>query len=69
MFWAIVLRGEEKASGKMQETLGIRISSRYVKAIDELIKKGVYASRGEIVREGLRKIFIENGIKLLEIDL
>lgn len=68
MFSAIQLRTEEKEEVKMSETLGVRISSTYVKAIDELIKKGIYASKGEMVREGLRRIFLENGIKLLEVE-
>jgi len=62
------LRGEEREVAKMDQTLGVRISSRYVKAIQLLIEKGVYASKGEIVREGLRRIFMENGIKLLEVE-
>lgn len=63
------MRGEEKEVAKMSETLGVRISIRYVKAMDELIKNGIYASKGEIVREGLRRVFMKNGIKLLEIEL
>jgi Arc/MetJ-type ribon-helix-helix transcriptional regulator len=63
------LKSEEREVAKMDETLGVRVSSRYMKAINLLIKKGVYASKGEIVREGLRRIFLENGIKILEIEL
>lgn len=53
----------------MSETLGVRISPSYAKAMNELIEKGIYASKGEIVREGLRRVFLENGIKLLEVEL
>lgn len=69
MFSAMQLRREEKEEVRMSETLGVRISPSYVKAIDELIKKGIYASKGEIIREGLRRILLENGIKLLEVEL
>ena len=62
------LRRKEREEIMMSETLGVRISMSYVKAIDMLIKKGIYASKGEIVREGLRRIFLENEIKLLEIE-
>ena len=38
----------------------------YLDAIDMLLEKGIYASKGEIVQEGLRYIFEKNGIKLID---
>ena len=58
---------EEKEAG-MQETLGVRVSLAYIKAIEKLISTGVYSSKGEVVREGLRRIFAEHGINLLELE-
>jgi len=57
----------DETKGSFNETLGIRLSKAYLVAIDILLEKGIYASKGEIVREGLRYIFEKNGLKLINL--
>ena len=51
-------------SGKMQESLTIRLSRLYLDAMDRMIKKGLYGSKSEIVREALRLFFEKYGERL-----
>ena len=55
---------ENEINNSFKETLGIRLSRTYLDIIDKLLKKGIYASKGEIVREGLRYVFEKNGMRL-----
>jgi len=57
----------DETKGSFNETLGVRLSKAYLDAIDMLLEKGIYASKGEIVREGLRYIFERNGLKLTDL--
>lgn len=42
---------------KLEEQLNVRIGKTYLDAIDKLVEKQVYASRGEVVRDALRTLF------------
>ena len=53
-------------SGKMQESLTMRLSRLYLDAMDRMIEAGLYGSKSEIVREALRLLFEKHGEKLWE---
>ena len=53
--------------GSFNETLGVRLSKTYLEAIDIILEKGIYASKGEIVRERLRYIFEKNKLNLVDL--
>lgn len=53
-------------SGKMQESLTIRLSKLYLDAMDRMLERGLYGSKSEIVREALRMFFEKYGEKLWE---
>ena len=57
---------EKIKSNSFVETLDISLSKVYSDMIDKLLKKGIYKSKGEIVREGLRLVFEKNGIRLAD---
>ncbi len=44
----------------IMETVQIRLTEKQVKAIGQLVKKGVYPNRSEAVRDAVRKL-VENG--------
>jgi len=52
------------APGKMQESLTIRLSELYLSGMDNMIDKGLYGSKSEIVREALRDFFEKHGEKI-----
>ncbi len=56
---------DKKREG-LQESLTVRLSPAYLAGMDRLVREGIYASRGEIIRDGLRKVFLENGIKIVD---
>jgi Arc/MetJ-type ribon-helix-helix transcriptional regulator len=41
------------------ETMQIRLTDRQIKTLDVLVKKGVYPSRSEAVRDAVRKLVNE----------
>lgn len=51
-------------SGKMQESLTLRLSSLYLDAMERMIDAGLYSSKSEIVREALRAFFEKHEEKL-----
>lgn len=53
-------------SGKMQKSLTIRLSKLYLDLMDRMIKKGLYGSKSEMVRESLRLLFEKYGEKIWE---
>lgn len=53
-------------SGKMQESLTMRLSKLYLDAMDRMIEAGLYGGKSEIVREALRLFFEKHGEKLWE---
>lgn len=53
-------------SRKMPESLTIRLSTLYLDAMDRMIKKGLYGSKSEIIREALRLFFEKYGEKIWE---
>ena len=53
-------------SGNLRVSLTIRLSKVYLEIMEKLIEKGVYASKGEIVREALRLLFEKYGEKIWE---
>jgi len=57
---------ESKKGNSFDDTFDISLSKVYSDVIDKLMKKGIYKSKGEIVREGLRLVFEKNGIKLAD---
>ena len=56
----------DETKGSFSKTLGFRLSKAYLEVIDILFEKDIYASKGEIVREGLRYIFEKNELKLID---
>ena len=57
---------ERKKNNSFDETLDISLSKVYLDMLDKLLKKGIYKSKGEIIREGLRLVFEKNGIRLAD---
>jgi len=56
--------------GKVKKTrVNVTLTKPYLDALDHLVEKGIYLSKGEVVLEGLRLIFRHHGLdpfKLLE---
>ena len=50
----------------MRRSLTVRLSDAYLDIMDQLIEKGVYGSKSEIVREALRLLFEKYGVKMWE---
>ena len=50
----------------MRQSLTVRFSDAYLDIMDQLIEKGVYGSKSEIVREALRLLFEKYGVKMWE---
>ncbi|MFH0949453.1 MAG: ribbon-helix-helix domain-containing protein [Candidatus Aenigmatarchaeota archaeon] len=40
----------------VMETVQIRLTEKHLKAIDVLVKKGIYPNRSEAVRDAVRKL-------------
>lgn len=55
-------------SGKMRESLTIRLSRLYLDAMNRMIERGLYGSKSEIVREALRMFFEKYGEKIWETE-
>jgi len=51
-------------SGKMQESLTVRLSKLYLDAMDRMVERGLYGSKSEIIREALRMFFEKYGEKI-----
>jgi len=48
----------------MEKTrISITLTKPYLEALDNLVEAGIYVSRGEIVKDGLRRIFRSYGMK------
>lgn len=45
------------------ETVPAKITSELVKRMDELVKKGLYCSRSELVRDAVRRLIGEKEIE------
>ncbi|RLI90417.1 MAG: hypothetical protein DRO95_06245 [Candidatus Altiarchaeales archaeon] len=48
------------------ETVQVRLTKSQIESIDRLVKKGIYSSRGEAVRDAVRRL--ELMISLLELQ-
>ena len=48
-----------------RERITIRLTKRYMSLLNELIERGVYNSRNEAIRDGLRLLFEHHGLKVL----
>lgn len=46
------------------ETLQIRLTKKQIKAVEELVKVGVYPNRSEAIRDAVRKLINENSKNL-----
>mgnify|MGYP001049643744 CR=1 FL=1 len=55
-----------RMSARMRERITIRLTARYMEFLDRLVEEGVYNSRNEAIRDGLRLLFERHGFKLLE---
>lgn len=51
-------------TGKMRESLTIRLSRLYLDALDDLVERGLYGSKSEVVRDALRSFFEKRGDSL-----
>jgi len=58
-----VLRVNE---GSKRERITIRLTQRYMQLLEELVKRGVYNSRNEAVRDALRLLFEHHGLRVLQ---
>jgi len=50
----------------LKVSLTIRLSKAYLDIMEKLLEKGVYSSKGEIVRDALRMLFEKYGEKIWE---
>lgn len=53
-----------KKTKKKKTRLSVTVTEPYVKAMDDLVERGIYLARGEIILEALRNFFKEQGVKL-----
>ena len=53
-----------KKDKKPTTRVSITLTDPYIEALNGLVERGVYLTRGEIVLEALRKFFKEHGVKL-----
>lgn len=44
------------------ETMQVRLTKDLIKMIDRLVKRGIYSSRSEAVRDAVRKLVVESEI-------
>jgi len=51
-------------SAKMRERITIRLTLKYLQLLDKLVEDGVYNSRNEAIRDGLRLLFEHYGYKM-----
>jgi len=51
----------------MDKSITVRISSMYLRGLEKLVRKGVYSSKGEVIRDGLRMIFKKYNLDLLDL--
>ncbi len=49
---------------KKKTRLSVTVTDPYVEAMDDLVERGIYLTRGEIVLEALRNFFKEKGVEL-----
>ena len=47
-----------------KERITFRLTQRYMDILDELVRQGIYNSRNEAIRAGLRVLFEKHGIKV-----
>ncbi len=48
------------------ETVQVRLTRNQVNELDELVKEGIYGSRGEAVRDAVRRLELMNRISELQ---
>jgi len=51
-------------SDNLKEKISIRLTQKYLKLLDDLIKKGIYNNRNEAIRDGVRLLFEKHGVQL-----
>lgn len=56
-------------SRRMEQSLTIRLGKIYIDLMDEMMRKGIYGSKSEIIREALRMFFEKYGEKVWEKEL
>jgi len=60
-------------SGKVKTRISVTVTPAYIGGLNELVEKGLYLNRGEIILEALRILFrsygIEPFIKMVEEDV
>lgn len=47
-----------------KETIPVRLEGALVESLEELVKTGIYSSKSEAIREGLRLLSEKHGIKI-----
>jgi len=52
-------------SDDFKERITIRVTKRYMKILNKLVKDGIYNSRNEAIRDALRLLFEKLGIELV----
>jgi len=50
-------------SGKVKTRISVTVTPAYVGGLNELVEKGLYLNRGEIVLEALRILFRSYGLE------
>ncbi len=60
-------------SGNVKTRISVTVTTAYVEGLNELVEKGLYLNRGEIILEALRILFrgygIEPFVKTVEEDV
>jgi len=54
---------DESTDKAVKTRISLTLTRVYIEALDQLVEAGVYVSRGEIVKDALRRIFRHYGIK------
>ncbi|MBA7650067.1 hypothetical protein ES703_57868 [subsurface metagenome] len=53
-----------KKDKKTRTRISVTITEPYVEAMDDLVERGIYLARGEIILEALRYFFKDKGVEL-----
>jgi len=53
----------ESIDKAVKARISLTLTKVYIEALDQLVEAGVYVSRGEVVKDALRRIYLHYGIK------
>lgn len=62
--WRNTETGRKTMSKRIKkDRISITLSGTYLKGIEESMKTGIYATRGDVIRDGLKLLFEKRKIK------